>query len=108
MRMDSKTEVMGKMARLQAIVMKTKDNVCTVVEAIAPGMEVGMEISGETKIIRANDPIPVGHKLAIHDINKGDIIMKYGEVIGRATQDIHIGQHVHVHNLESCRGRGDR
>ena len=108
MRMDSKTEVMGKMARLQAIVMKTKDNVCTVVEAIAPGMEVGMEISGETKIIRANDPIPVGHKLAIHDINKGDIVMKYGEVIGRATQDIHIGQHVHVHNLESCRGRGDR
>ena len=108
MGMDSKTEVMEKMARLQAIVMKTKDNVCTVVEAIAPGMEVGMEIGGETKIIRANDPIPVGHKLAIHDINKGDIIMKYGEVIGRATQDIHIGQHVHVHNLESCRGRGDR
>lgn len=108
MGMDSKTEGLEKMARLQAIVMKTKDNVCTVVEAIAPGMEVGMEIGGETKIIRANDPIPVGHKLAIKDINKGDIIMKYGEVIGRATQDIRIGQHVHVHNLESCRGRGDR
>ena len=74
------------MARLQAIVMKTKDNVCTVVEAIAPGMDAGMEIGGETKIIRANEPIPVGHKLAIRDINKGDIIMKYGEVIGRATQ----------------------
>ncbi|HWR30906.1 MAG TPA: UxaA family hydrolase [Negativicutes bacterium] len=96
------------MARLQAIVMKAKDNVCTVVELIAPGSEVEMEINGENVCVRADEAIPVGHKLAIHDIKQGEIIMKYGEVIGRATQNIRIGQHVHVHNLESCRGRGDR
>ncbi len=96
------------MAGLQAIVMKAKDNVCTVVEAIAPGVEVGMEIGGELLRVRAGEAIPMGHKLAIRDINQGEIIMKYGEVIGRATQNIKIGQHVHVHNLESCRGRGDR
>ena len=44
--MDLKTEVVEKMAGLQAIVMKAKDNVCTVVEAISPGVEVGMEIGG--------------------------------------------------------------
>jgi len=96
------------MARLQAIVMKEKDNVCTVVESVVPGMEVGMEIGGKTQNVRADEPIPMGHKLAIRDINRGEIILKYGEVIGRATQDIRTGQHVHVHNLESCRGRGDR
>ncbi len=33
---------------------------------------------------------------------------KYGQVIGRATKDIEAGGHVHVHNLESTRGRGDK
>ncbi|MDP1993088.1 MAG: SAF domain-containing protein [Syntrophales bacterium] len=41
-------------------------------------------------------------------MKKGDLIVKYGEPIGIATQDIRIGQHVHVHNLESARGRGDK
>lgn len=96
------------MAKLQAIVMKTKDNVCTVVEAVAVGSEVGMDIEGEIHYITAGDTIPLGHKLAIRNIQNGDIIIKYGEIIGRATQDIAAGRHVHVHNLESCRGRGDR
>ena len=96
------------MARLQAIVMKPKDNVCTVVEAIPAGVEVGMEIGGEVVWVCSSEAIPVGHKLAIRDIGQGEIIMKYGEVIGRATKNISVGQHVHVHNLESCRGRGDR
>ena len=96
------------MAKLQAIVMKAKDNVCTVIEAIVPEMEVGMEVGGEIIRVQATEAIPVGHKLAIRDIHQGDNIIKYGEVIGRATQPIQKGKHVHVHNLESCRGRGDR
>ena len=96
------------MAKLQAIVMKEKDNVCTVVEAVAAGSDVGMDIGGKTHFIKAGDSIPLGHKLAIRAISQGDIIVKYGEIIGRATHDIEVGQHVHVHNLESCRGRGDK
>ncbi len=37
----------------------------------------------------------------------GDGVIKYGEIIGRATCDIDVGDHVHVHNVESQRGRGD-
>lgn len=96
------------MAKLQAIVMKAKDNVCTVIEVIIPEMEVGMEIGGEIIRVQATEAIPVGHKLAIRGIHQGENIIKYGEIIGRATQTIQMGQHVHVHNLESCRGRGDR
>lgn len=34
-------------------------------------------------------------------------VIKYGEIIGKASVEIRKGQHVHVHNLESLRGRGD-
>jgi len=38
----------------------------------------------------------------------GEPVIKYGEVIGRATKDIGEGTHAHVHNIESLRGRGDK
>ena len=51
--------------------------------------------------------IPFGHKLALIDIPQGANIVKYGEVMGRATQVIPAGTHAHIHNIESLRGRGD-
>jgi altronate dehydratase small subunit len=52
--------------------------------------------------------IPFGHKFAVRDIGKGELVLKYGEPIGVATMDIGAGSYVHVHNVESSRGRGDR
>jgi altronate hydrolase len=51
--------------------------------------------------------IPAGHKLAVRAIAPGALIRKYGQPIGRATAEIAPGDHVHTHNLESLRGRGD-
>ena len=45
--------------------------------------------------------IPAGHKYALRAINKGDVVIKYGEIIGRATQDIAKGEWVHTHNVRS-------
>lgn len=45
--------------------------------------------------------IPAGHKFAVKDIKKGEYIIKYGEIIGRATADIKKGEWVHTHNLAS-------
>ncbi len=42
-----------------------------------------------------------GHKYAIYDINKGENIIKYGQVIGHATENIKKGEHVHTHNLKT-------
>lgn len=53
------------------------------------------------------EDIPYGHKFALRFIRKGEDILKYGEVIGRATADIGSGCHAHVQNIESLRGRGD-
>ena len=66
-----------------------------------------MIISGEPLVTLVKEAIPFGHKVAIRNITAGEKIIKYGEVIGEATVDIMPGQHVHVHNLVGCRGRGD-
>ncbi|MCG8371578.1 MAG: UxaA family hydrolase, partial [Proteobacteria bacterium] len=67
--------------------------------------------------LKSRDDIPVGHKVAVHDIEEGDPIRKYGHVIGVASRAIRAGQHVHTHNLaytddvpgeaSSMRGDGD-
>lgn len=96
------------MAKVHAIVMKAADNVCTVVETVEPGTEVSTHVDGQPVSIVVKEKIPFGHKFALRPIRQGSPVVKYGETIGLATRDIEPGQHVHVHNLESCRGRGDK
>jgi altronate dehydratase small subunit len=96
------------MSEFKAIVMKASDNVATVVENVEPGTEAVLEIEGRRLSVRVIERIPFGHKFAVRDIGKGGVVVKYGEPIGVATEDIKAGSHVHVHNVESSRGRGDR
>ena len=96
------------MSNVRAILMKSGDNVATVVEMASPGTEVTFMLDGVPGSHTSLDPIPFGHKIAIVDITSGQPIRKYGESIGAATAHIKAGQHVHVHNTESCRGRGDK
>ena len=77
--------------------------------AVAEGIEAAQELAGwlmdgdQTITIRALDPIPLGHKIALADIAPGDTVIKYGHPIGRATQPIGKGHHVHVHNVKTRR-----
>lgn len=75
------------------------DNVAVAGVDIPPGTAI--EIDGNTITIR--QAIPAGHKFALREIAEGDHVFKYGEVIGRAVQQIQIGEHVHLHNLQSLR-----
>ncbi len=45
------------------------------------------------------EDIEKGHKFALRAIKSGEQIVKYGEIIGRATRDIAAGEHVHCHNM---------
>ncbi len=47
------------------------------------------------------EKIPAGHKYALCDIEKGEYVIKYGEIIGRATEKIQKGEWVHTHNVKS-------
>ena len=52
--------------------------------------------------------VPFGHKVAAEPIAPGDPVVKYGEVVGRATLPIARGDHVHVHNVVSSRLPGSQ
>jgi len=91
----------------KAIVMESVDNVATAVEPIDASEKIAVEAGGVKVIVHITENIPFGHKFAIRGIREGELILKYGEPIGVAYIDIKAGQHVHVHNLESRRGRGD-
>ncbi len=45
--------------------------------------------------------IPMGHKVALRAIAKGEPVIKYGFPIGSATEDIPEGGHVHTHNIHT-------
>jgi len=79
------------------------DNVAVALRSLERGETVA---AGATRVVVAV-PIAVGHKLALREIPRGEAILKYGQVMGRATETIAAGEHVHVHNVEGLRGRGD-
>ena len=45
--------------------------------------------------------LPMGHKVALRPIRKGEPVIKYGFPIGEALEDIPRGAHVHTHNLHT-------
>jgi len=95
------------MSAKRALTMRDNDNVATVLEEVSGGDEVAARLGDREQTVPAIEDIPYGFKIALADIPKGELIYKYGEVIGRAVTDIARGQLVHVHNLEGTRGRGD-
>jgi altronate dehydratase small subunit len=92
---------------MDAIMLHETDNVATALRDLAAGEEIVVGIQEHTRRVRLGQAIAFGHKLAVVEIGKGENVLKYGEVIGRATQTIPKGCHAHVHNIESLRGRGD-
>ncbi len=52
---------------------------------------------------KAASNIPIGHKLAIKALAKGDTVIKYGTDIGKVVADIGVGEHAHVHNIKTKR-----
>jgi len=90
----------------RAIVLNAADNVATLLEAGTGGSDCTLQ-GARSGSVRLVADISLAHKVALADLLKGDEIIKYGEVIGRETDDIAAGAHVHVHNVESLRGRGD-
>ena len=93
--------------RIDAIMIKAEDNVATALRDLQRDEEATVSVGDARRTIRLAEDIPFGHKFAVCRISQGDQIIKYGEVIGRATQSIEQGAHAHIQNIESLRGRGD-
>ena len=89
------------------VVLNDADTVATSLAPLEARSRIEVESGGERRDVTVLDPIPFGHKIAIRSMAPGDDVLKYGEVIGRASEPIEPGRWVHVHNVESVRARGD-
>jgi altronate dehydratase len=57
-------------------------------------------LAGATSMgVTASERVARGHKMANQPIRAGQVVRRYGQIIGAATTDIATGAHVHVHNL---------
>ena len=56
--------------------------------------------------IKLVDDVPLGHKVAMRDMDAGKHIIEYGNQIGYAAAGIAMGAHVHTHNIKSLRWAG--
>ena len=86
------------------IIHDKKDNVgVVVIEKITTKQDCKCWImeNDSSVNIQSADEIPLGHKIAMIDLNEGDTILKYGHDIGKVVKAIKKGQHVHVHNVKT-------
>ena len=90
-----------------AIILNEEDNVATMLQDVASGEEINMGLGDTIETITALTDLPFGHKVARQPITSKTKILKYGTIIGEATADIQLGEHVHTQNVVSLRGRGD-
>jgi (2R)-sulfolactate sulfo-lyase subunit alpha len=82
----------------------------TVAVAVVEGIQAGAKLTAwvmdddSTIDIIALQDIPMGHKIAMKDMQVGDTVLKYGVDIGKVVVAAKVGEHAHVHNIKTKRG----
>ena len=90
-----------------AVLIDGADSVATAIRDLDAGTVVTVAAGGTRYRVALIEDIAYGHKFALRDIARDDGVVKYGAEIGKATQEIRAGAHVHSHNLRGSRFRGD-
>jgi len=81
----------------------------TVAVVVVEGVKAGMSLAGwimdEDRMteLRAQQDIPIGHKIALRDMAVGDTVLKYGIDMGKVVAPIKAGEHAHVQNIKTKR-----
>ena len=79
----------------------------SVAVVVVEGIKAGQTLTGlildedRTIDLRCTQDIPLGHKIALKDLNVGDTVIKYGVDIGKVVAPIKAGQHAHVHDIKT-------
>jgi len=89
------------------IILNPKDNVGIIKKDVSQGEKIIIDKEEFQNLIEVKDNIPYRFKIALKNIDTGENIIKSGEIIGKAKEEIKKGEMVHVHNIEGLRGRGD-
>lgn len=69
----------------------------------ADEVEIAFLNSDKRVKLKTHQDVPLGHKIALRDVEEGAEVLKYGTPIGRATTALHAGDYVHTHNLRTAR-----
>jgi (2R)-sulfolactate sulfo-lyase subunit alpha len=88
------------------LVHARRDNVgVVVVENLAAGTSMLCVVTEDDSEFRCTlkQDVPIGHKVALRDLDLGETVVKYGHDIGRLVAAVRRGEHVHVHNLKTKR-----
>ena len=88
-----------------AVVIHPKDDVAVALRPLVAG-RICVRSGNELIEMEIGQDVPLGHKLALHDLPEGALVHKYGEAIGAMSHAVARGGHVHVHNLRSRRAGG--
>lgn len=93
----------GKPIPLQdvAVLLHPRDDVAIARVPFSRGviLRLPAEIADGEGLVEVTQRIQSGHKVALRHIAQGQPVLRYGSIIGFATQPIQPGEHVHTHNL---------
>ena len=78
-----------------ALKVNPRDNVVIAIKQIVCGEDIVVD---GVKLLAAAEDVAASHKIALTDIKAGGAVVRYGEPIVQARDDIRKGQWVHVHN----------
>ena len=88
---------------INSLIINQKDSVAVAIEELKEGDIARCKVNEEIKENKIIQNVPIYHKFAIVNLKEGELVYKYGQVIGKAIADIKVGQHVHSHNIVSIR-----
>ena len=89
---------------MNGMIIDRTDNVGVAIYGIKKGELISYRLpNGVTSSVVAEQDIPIYHKFSVRNITVNEPIVKYGQHIGKAGEDIAAGCHVHVHNVVSVR-----
>jgi (2R)-sulfolactate sulfo-lyase subunit alpha len=85
------------------------DVVAVAVRDLGPGPIEGGYLRGPASVsLELREAVPLGHKLALADLEDGQDVIEYGLRVGVTTEKIARGSYVHTHNMRSARWQNSK
>lgn len=98
--------VVGGTGAPHFLVHNEGDHVGVAVQDVEPGPRRAVYMDSDREVeIAVVEPVPLGHKVALVDLDDGAGVIEYRVPVGVTRRAIRGGELVHVHNLRSARWR---
>ena len=101
---DEQARVAARPGAPHFLVHNEGDHVGVAVQDVEPGPAQAVHMDSERAIeVDVVERVPLGHKVALADLEAGAEVIEYRVPVGRTRLAIGKGQLVHVHNIRSQR-----